>query len=114
MPKFKGVEFDFGGGLIYIIPPLAVTDLKRYRRELATLQKNDVDHTAGVDACITLVHAALRRNYPEMTRDEVEAFLDMSNMLAAIKCVMNFHGLPGNLAQAGNLPKTNQGVDHGK
>jgi hypothetical protein len=90
---FKGTEFDFGNGQIFVIPPLTVRDLKRLKAEIVTLQQiGPVDMSASVDACITVVHAAMSRNYPTLTLDDVAGLLDIGNMLEVIKCVMNVNG----------------------
>jgi hypothetical protein len=88
-----GIEFDFGAGRALTIPPLAFGALERMRERLnaiPTLQATDPEaQTAIVDA----VHAALKRNYPDLTRDEVGDLLDVGNMFDVYTCVMDVGGM---------------------
>jgi len=114
MPKFEGIEFDFGGGRVYVIPPLTLHDLQRMRAQLSALQATvETDALAGADLCIDILHAALIRNYPTLTRDDVGNLLDLSNMHGAIQCAMDIDGSRRKALQAAKQTETEQGGQHG-
>lgn len=94
MPKHKGVTFDFGGGNIYVIPPISVVSMVKLRGKMKTIEvaMKQNDWTAGVDACIDVVHEALIRNYPDMTRDQVANMMDLGNIADAIFCAADIGG----------------------
>ena len=92
---FKGTAFDFGDGQIFIIPSLTARDLKRLKGEISILQNvANIDVIDSVDACVSLVHAALSRNYPTISNYDVSGLIDVSNMLQAVSCAMGIQSKP--------------------
>jgi hypothetical protein len=115
MKKLNGVEFDFGAGRIYTVPPLSVKSLMHLRKELVTLQSSAFfDPLDSFECCITVVHTALVANYPAISRDNVAELLDMGNVLDAITCVVNPKGYLKSLEQGKLAAKEMSGVNHGK
>jgi len=84
------------GGQEYIIPPLNFSAIKRFQKngtfEIANGASGSLD-AEKTDAMIDLIHAAMTRNYPDMTREEVEDVLDMGNMATIINAVMGRSGM---------------------
>lgn len=79
------------GGKVWTIPPLNLAALEGLEARLQSF-------TGGLDAAsISLVldaaYLALRRNYPDLTRDEVAEFIDVANMEAVMEAVMDVSGL---------------------
>lgn len=87
-----GIDFDFGGGQVYTVPPLALGDLRRLQKQLAQVNGNALDE-ASINTILDAVHSALKRNYPELTAEAVEAMVDVSNMFEALACVMDAGGV---------------------
>lgn len=79
-PRIKGTEFDFGTKKL-VIPPLSLGALDRYREALETAPEPNT--------IVDVTHAALVRNYPDMTRDEVADLVDLDNMHEVFNIVMN-------------------------
>lgn len=90
MPKIKGLEFDFGGAVL-TIPPLSLGDLELLQDRISALQVGSVD-PASVGTIIDSTLAALQRNYPEITRADVAALIDLENMVDVLECVMDVSG----------------------
>lgn len=88
--KFKGIPFQLGDRLL-VVPPLNFRSLEELQDRLANFE-------AGVDkeARATIVDAAwhaLRRNYPDITQDEIIDGLDIGNMQELMESVMDVSGL---------------------
>jgi len=91
MAKIKGIEFDFPDGTL-ILPPLSLGDLELLQERLATLDLSKPDKT-NVGTAIDAAHAALTRNYPEMTRAQVAKLIGLENMIDVLEAVMDVSGL---------------------
>ncbi|MEQ1663172.1 MAG: hypothetical protein ABL877_10810 [Thiobacillus sp.] len=89
--KVKGVPFDFNGRVL-VIPPLTLGAYEQLQQRLAEFP-SDVRDQASIETTIDSVHAALRRNYPDMTREEVGGLVDFSNMQDVMACTMDVAGL---------------------
>lgn len=98
----------------YKAPPLNFKAIKKYVArfgELGALGAGapGVPTPDQMGLAAELLHAALIRNYPELTLDEVEENLDMGNFNAALAAVMGASGLkkeaaPGEATKAGGPP----------
>ncbi len=106
LANVPGIDFDFGGGRIFTIPPLSLNAFK------ALQQRGDISKVEltekSIDACMAAVHAALRRNYPEITIDQVGELVDLSNLHEVMQCVLDVAGLKRKkvreAAAEGNVP----------
>lgn len=76
------------GNRDFIVPALSFGQLKGLKKELE-LTDNPQEMTEQVfEGLITIVTAAIGRNYPEIKREEVENLIDFNNvkqLMAAIK-----------------------------
>lgn len=101
MPKFEGIEFDFGGGRVYTIPPIAPRDLQKMRPQVKTMQATiQSNPLACVGVCIDVVHVALIRNYPELSRSDVAALITVANAHQAVLCALDVDGSRGKALKA--------------
>jgi hypothetical protein len=96
-PRFDGERLKVGDRE-FVVPPL---NWRRIRKILPVLERMK-DLTAGgglvitesmLDDSITVIHEALSRNYPELTRDELEDLVDLVNAPQLIMAVMGLSGL---------------------
>lgn len=94
MPELiPGIEYDFGGGRVYTVPPLSLGALERLQKRIEALQGVTALDPASVKTVIDAAHSALKRNYPDMTIDEVAELVDVGNMHDVVACVMDVAGV---------------------
>ena len=96
--NIPGVELQLGGGT-YIVPPLNAAAVKQYREQVASFFTGAVP---DIEVVCKLLHAALRRNYPDTKLEDVEAWVDYGNMITIMDTVMHTSGLA---AQVGELSR---------
>ena len=96
-PRFDGQLLKVGDRE-FTVPPL---NWRRIRKILPILERMK-EITAGggivitesmLDDSITVIHEAVSRNYPELTRDELEDLVDLVNAPQLIMAVMGLSGL---------------------
>lgn len=100
-PKIKGVPVEMGGE-VYIIPPLTLGRLDYFRERIAKAS-GDGANMLNPDTqrlALEVVHAALVRNYPDMTVDAVGEILDLGNMGEAFTATMDVSGVMRKAAEA--------------
>jgi hypothetical protein len=86
-----GIEFPFPGRTL-VIPPLALGDLEQLLDRINQVMGGEFRQDS-ISTVIDATHAALLRNYPDITRAEVAGLLDLRNMRDALNAVMNASGL---------------------
>ncbi|WP_394788770.1 hypothetical protein [Rhodoferax sp.] len=93
MSKLPGVDFDFGGGRVYTIPPLSIGALQLLQSKLADIESASVLEPRSVVTIVQAAHAALHRNYPDITVAEVGELVDLGNMYDVMECVLDVAGM---------------------
>jgi hypothetical protein len=88
--KFKGIKLTLGGKDL-VVPPLNFRSLQQLQDRLATFS-GGVD-PESINLVVDATHEALKRNYPDMTRDDVIDGLDLENMLGVMEAVMDVSGM---------------------
>ena len=88
--KIKGVPFDFGAETL-IIPPLSLGSFEQLQERLTETHENAIS-PAYIALVVDTAHAALRRNYPELTRAQVSDMIDVANMQDVMACCMDVSG----------------------
>lgn len=88
--KVKGIRLLLGGR-DWVVPPLNLAALEQLQEQLARFSGGlDADSVALVLDATT---AALRRNYPDITREQVAEMVDVANMAEVMEAVMDVSGL---------------------
>lgn len=88
-----GVKIKMGGKE-YEVPALSFGQLRRLMPKIESLSSLGATVTAEqMDAIGELVFEALKRNYPDITREAVEDMIDLRNAGAVIAAVMGQSGL---------------------
>lgn len=90
-----GTEVKMGGKL-FIIPALNFKRLKKLKPELSMLTTVDLSGAMSdtqIEASITIIHTAVTRNYPDVTRDDIEELVDLKNMAHVMAAIMGQSGL---------------------
>lgn len=88
-----GIEYDFGGGRVYTVPPLALGALQRLQKKLEALATASATDPTSIATVIEAAHAALKRNYPDITEDQVGELVDLGNMHDVIACITDVAGI---------------------
>lgn len=91
-PKFDGVKMKIGEDE-YVVPPLSFRKLKALANDIKSLNNNDPNLNEKMDVMVRIIHAALSRNYPDITLDKVEEILDFGNVVPVIQAIMGTSGL---------------------
>jgi hypothetical protein len=92
-PRFAGRVVTLGG-TDYTVPPLNVGALKALAPQLeATANLTGMPTLTQWDDVLDVFLAAFRRNYPDMTREQLEELVDMGNFLTLSNVVFGGSGL---------------------
>jgi hypothetical protein len=95
-PRFEGEEIQLGNEK-YIVPALSLRQVRELSPKLDKLEADGAGLPGldQIDAVVEVLHAALKRNYPEMTKDQLLDLIDLGNLTALIKAAMRTSGLVG-------------------
>lgn len=77
--RYEGTSYTVGG-VTYIIPALSFGALKKLRDKINRMIAGEATEDEAQDTTCAIVHAALVRNYPEMTLEFVsDEIVDFRN-----------------------------------
>lgn len=100
MALIEGVRINLGGR-DFVAPPLNFKALRQLTPKLAILASmGDVPTNDQTDVVLDVVLAALTRNYPDLTREELEDLLDLANLAKALEAIMGASGLERTTGEA--------------
>lgn len=97
--KVKGIPKEMGGRIL-VIPPLSLGAIEQLQERLASFT-GDISDRTQAPIVIDAAHAALKRNYPDITRDEVGDMIGLENMVDVFEAVMDISGLKRKSLEAG-------------
>lgn len=92
MALLEGVKVDLGGKS-FIIPPLNMKSLRILGPKFTALQAAlaggamSLDNET-IDTLVDTIHSAMIRNYPSITRDEIEDLVDLGSLPQVFQAVM--------------------------
>jgi hypothetical protein len=91
--KIPGIIISMGGE-DFVVPPLNLGQLRRLMPQVRQLTEigSSMDE-AQIDALLQIVTAALQRNYPETTIDQVEGLIDLGNARDVLTAILTGSGL---------------------
>lgn len=88
--KIPGVTLTLAGQ-DYVLPPLSLNALVQLKSRLEKFESGtDLESVATV---IDAAHAALSRNYPAITREQVGDLVDVGNMGDVMQACMDVSGV---------------------
>jgi hypothetical protein len=92
--KFAGKVIVLGN-VEYVVPAIAFRELKKLLPRLQKLNvlEGGMPNAEDLDTITEMAHAAIQRNYPEVTLDELDGVLDMRNLREVVLTVMGQTGL---------------------
>ncbi len=108
MSLLPGIPFDFGAGRVLVVPPLSLTALEKFNAQLSALPELAATDPKAIGTILELAHQTLRRNYPEMSRDEVGDLIDLGNMAELYACLMDVGGLRRRHLASSGVPDQGQ------
>lgn len=89
----EGVRIELGGRA-FVMPPLTLKHLRIHGGVIRSLgDLKGIPSDQDVDGIVTLIHAALSRNYPELTREEIEDLVDVTNLAPTFQAMVGQSGL---------------------
>lgn len=97
--KVKGIPVEFADGSTLIVPPLSLGALEQLHDRMVAFN-GDVSDKGQIATVIDAALAALRRNYPELTRDQVAELIDLGNFIRVFDAVMDIAGAKRQAAEA--------------
>ena len=78
----------------YVVPALSYGQLKQLKPEFKVIAaKNEGLDSNQHEAVLTIIHAALSRNYPDLSLDDVGEMVDLRNGPKLLTIVMGVSGL---------------------
>lgn len=89
-----GVEIKLSGEA-YTLPPLNLTNVRKHEDFFKRVTRGEIRLDASSDDMLTLgsiVFFALKRNYPDITQEQVEDGIDLNNMVKVFAAVMTAQG----------------------
>lgn len=89
--KYKGIPIELGGEL-YIVPPIALGALEQLQGGIHAFT-GDVTDVKQIAVVIDATFSALKRNYPDLTREALADQIDVANMADVFEAVMDVSGL---------------------
>lgn len=99
--KFDGVAVTVGGR-DFTVPPLCLRDVKRFLPIIADLFGKTPIEQMTVTSEVIL--AALQRNYPDLTMEELDVLLDPISIQAMMEAIMEASGLKKKAGSLESLP----------
>lgn len=90
MPKHSGTPIDIGGRTL-IMPALSMRLLKLHRATLSGMSAEPTD--AEIDAAVGVIGDALRRNYPDITDEQLLDDIDLVSLPQALMAIAGRTGL---------------------
>lgn len=93
------------GGKNYLVPPMNFAALKKHKPFIMRTMKGVADASQMGDedfeVMFDLVYMAVKRNYPEITEEELSQHLDMGNIQTAMVALMKVSGFEESETKAG-------------
>ena len=96
--KVRGIELVLGGET-WVVPPLSLGALEQLQPKLKAFT-GDVMDGAQLGVVLDVTHAALRRNYPDITRETVGEMIDVGTFMSVFEAVMDVSGVRRKAAEA--------------
>jgi len=94
-PLIEGETVRFGGR-DWVVPPLSLGAVRRLEPVLTTLGTAPEGATSGLaslDGVLTVVHASLVRNYPDLTVEALADAMELPALESVIRAVLRVSGL---------------------
>lgn len=91
MAKIAGIPITLGD-VERVVPPLNLRALREMQGRIRNFKPGDLSDEA-VDTIAKCTFLALKRNYPDITQEEIDEHVDVGNMIEIMEAVMDVSGL---------------------
>lgn len=91
-PKIPGIELVLDGES-FIVAPLKLGQFRELAETIAKVEAPETDNMKRLEGAAAVIAAALARNYPEITAEQVFDRLDLGNWAPAYRAAMAISGL---------------------
>lgn len=91
MVRYKGYEVELGGQK-YVFPALSLGSVEVLQDKITAVTSGG-DMMKQIGNIIDIAHASLKRNYPEIKREEVAELIDISNLESIFINIMSTSGM---------------------
>lgn len=85
--KHKGAAFELGGKE-YVFEPLTIGSFERLEDQISGITAGTINDFQLARSIILIATESLKRNYPEITKEEVAELIDLTNMQDIFSAVM--------------------------
>lgn len=89
--RVKGIEIELSGEH-YVCPPLSLGSLEKLLPRINAFEGNAAS-VEDIGVVADAAWMALKRNYPDMTRDQVADAIGLENFLDVMTAVMDVSGM---------------------
>lgn len=101
---YDGVDVVIGKH-IYVAPPMTLRTIRTMYPKIGSLSDPNLPKEASFDILSELVYVALKRNYPAITKDEIEDGIDAKSIGEVMQAILEASGLTrGNVTAATEQP----------
>jgi hypothetical protein len=90
--KYLGVPI-YMNGQNYYIPSLTMSEMRANYDLLTTSPEDGASPFAFFDAFLPVILRGINRNYPEVTKEQLEEWLDLTTLRLAARAVQSASGL---------------------
>ncbi len=88
--KIPGTLLNLGG-IEFVMPPLNLDQVRQFEHVLPTLGKKE-SLAENLQEALPVLHAALSRNYPDLTPEDLGPLLDLGNFPEACAAIVESSG----------------------
>ena len=100
-PLIPGTHVTVGGHAL-VIPSLNFRQLKQFNDQLVRFRSVSADSAYDdLTSVIPVIHAAISRNYPSITLEDLEDLVDLGNYRSIIEAVMAVSGITDDTTRTG-------------
>lgn len=97
-----GVWVKLSGRREYLVPALNFRALKKFQSKIGGMAAIEgAPNEEQMDTILEIAHAALKRNYPTITVEQLTDMIDMANFLPLFMAIVNTSGLERGDAKPG-------------
>jgi hypothetical protein len=90
--KIRGTWIDLSGKR-YLLPPMTLGTMRFHGEAIERARKGDLPELEHMDIIVDIIWRTLKRNYPDITVDEVAEGLDVANALEIFLVAQKTSGL---------------------